>query len=72
MSTATAFVSASELAPCASDLNQDGLTAIDDLLGLLSEFGCQFDCEQDVDGNGTVTSADLLILLAGFGTECTE
>ena len=26
------FVSASELAPCASDLNQDGLTAIDDLL----------------------------------------
>ena len=66
------FVSASELAPCASDLNQDGLTAIDDLLGLLSEFGCQFDCEQDVDGNGTVTSADLLILLAGFGTECTE
>lgn len=66
------FVSASELAPCASDLNQDGLTAIDDLLGLLSEFGCQFDCQQDVDGNGTVTSADLLILLAGFGTECTQ
>ncbi len=65
------FVSGSELAPCASDLNGDGLTAIEDLLGLLSEFGCTVDCSQDVDGNGAVTSADLLILLAGFGTVCT-
>ena len=65
------FVSSGELAPCSSDLNGDGLTAIEDLLGLLSEFGCTVDCEQDVDGNGAVTSADLLILLAGFGTVCT-
>lgn len=64
------FVSSGELAPCSSDLNGDGLTAIEDLLGLLSEFGCTTDCEQDVDGNGAVTSADLLILLAGFGTDC--
>jgi hypothetical protein len=64
------FVSSGELAPCSSDLNGDGLTAIEDLLGLLSEFGCTVDCEQDVDGNGAVTSADLLILLAGFGTDC--
>lgn len=66
------FVSGSELAPCASDITGDGLTAIEDLLGLLSEFGCTVDCEQDVDGNGAVTSSDLLILLAGFGTVCAE
>jgi len=65
------FVSGGELAPCASDLNGDGLTTIEDLLGLLSEFGCTASCTQDVDGNGAVTSADLLILLAGFGTVCT-
>ena len=65
------FVSAGELVSRASDLNGDGLTAIEDLLGLLSEFGCMVDCAQDVDGNGAVTSADLLILLAGFGTVCT-
>ena len=64
------FVSGAELAPCSSDINQDGITAIDDLLGLLSEFGCMSDCTQDVDGNGLVSSADLLILLAAFGMEC--
>ena len=40
------FVSGSELAPCASDLNGDGLTAIEGLLGLLNEFGCTVDCSQ--------------------------
>ena len=64
------FVSGSELAPCASDINGDGITAIDDLLGLLSEFGCLESCTQDVDGNGLVSSGDLLILLAAFGMEC--
>ena len=66
------FVSGAELAPCSSDINQDGITAIDDLLGLLSEFGCLSDCTQDVDGNGMVSSADLLILLAAFGMECSN
>ena len=64
------YVSISELDPCAPDLNGDTLTAIEDLLNLLSEFGCTSMCLYDIDGNDAVTSSDLLVLLAAYGASC--
>ena len=41
-----------------------------DVLSLLSEFGCEQGCNNDVDGDGQVSVADVLTLLSGFGTVC--
>jgi hypothetical protein len=43
---------------------------VEDLLLLLSEFGCTTGCEGDVDGDGAVSVADVLALLGVFGTPC--
>jgi hypothetical protein len=64
------YVASYELDPCAPDLNGDTFTAIEDLLNLLSEFGCTSLCLHDIDGNGAVTSSDLLVLLAAYGSSC--
>lgn len=64
------YVASNELDACAPDLNGDDVTAIEDLLNLLSEFGCTSLCQYDIDGNGSVTSSDLLVLLAAYGSPC--
>jgi hypothetical protein len=43
---------------------------VDDILMMLSDFGCLEDCAADVDLDNAVTIADLLLLLTKFGEGC--
>jgi hypothetical protein len=55
---------------CKGDFDQDYLIEVDDLLALLTGFGCQAACEADLDSDGSVGIGDLLVLLSGMGTTC--
>jgi thiol-disulfide isomerase/thioredoxin len=55
---------------CLTDLSNDGAVTVQDLLLLLSEFGCSFACENDVNQDGNVTVEDLLLILGAFGSTC--
>ena len=55
---------------CMGDIVANGSVGVEDLLLLLSEFGCTAGCEGDVDGDGAVSVADVLALLGVFGTPC--
>jgi hypothetical protein len=55
---------------CPEDLTMDGLISVDDILMMLSDFGCLEDCAADVDLDNAVTIADLLLLLTKFGEGC--
>jgi hypothetical protein len=54
--------------PCAAaDVDCDGVVGVNDLLDLLSQFGCSADCGWgDIDGDGTVGVGDILALLSLF------
>ena len=54
--------------PCASaDGDCDGVVGVNDLLDLLSQFGCSADCGWgDIDGDGTVGVGDILAWLSLF------
>ena len=56
--------------PCVGDLTGDGVVSVEDMLFLLSDFGCVTDCNADVDLDDAVTIADLLQLLSAFGEPC--
>lgn len=60
-----------EGAPCAfgpiiGDFNGNGEVNVEDLLLILTEFGCLVDCLYDLDGDGDVDVADLLNFLGLF------
>ena len=55
---------------CPTDLSEDGATTVQDLLLVLSEFGCEFSCVNDVNEDGNVTVDDLLLILGAFGSTC--
>ena len=55
---------------CAADYNNDNVVNTQDLLILLSEFGCVSGCLYDLDGDDIVNTQDLLIFLAQFGSPC--
>ncbi len=57
-------------APCIGDFDNDLLRTVNDILILLSNFGCTSDCLTDVNGDGSVNTADLLVMLSVFGTPC--
>ena len=58
-------------APCPGDFNSDGQRDVNDMLMLLSAFGCPADCGmQDMDDDGIVGSSDVLMFLGVFGTFC--
>ena len=58
--------------PCEGDFNNDGNRDIGDLLMMLQFYGCNIDCDTDVDmnGDGIISQADMLEFLAFFGTAC--
>ena len=56
--------------PCVGDLTGDGIVSVEDMLFLLSDFGCMTDCNADVDLDNAVTISDLLQLLSAFGEPC--
>ena len=55
---------------CPGDFNFDGAITVNDLLLLLSDFGCSDDCYTDLNGDDYVSVADLLSILSIFGTLC--
>ena len=55
---------------CNQDLTGDGVVSVDDILALLSDFGCLTNCNADIDLDEAVTIADLLELLGSFGDAC--
>ena len=57
---------------CPADFDGDGLVAVNDVLFLLSDFGCLSSCEADINGDDAVTAADMLAILAVFGTACVD
>ena len=59
-----------EALECLGDFNSDGLISIDDILILLSDFGCSGVCETDLNSDNFVNTADIGIFLGLFGTYC--
>jgi hypothetical protein len=56
---------------CPEDINGDGLVAVDDILILLSAFGCLgSDCTGDIDLDEVVGVSDILAVLSAFSTTC--
>ena len=48
---------------CAADLNGNYFVEVNDLLGMLTGFGCTGGCPGDLDGDGSIGISDLLVLL---------
>jgi len=59
-----------ELNPCPGDFDLDGTRTINDMLQLLSGFGCEAGCSASMDNLDTVDTADLLLWLGVFGLDC--
>ena len=55
---------------CLTDLSENGLTEVQDLLLLLADFGCLVGCEGDVNGDGASNVEDVLAVLSAFGSSC--
>ena len=55
---------------CPEDLNSDGYITIQDLLLILSEFGCTSSCVNDINQDGYVAVDDVLLILSQFGNTC--
>ena len=55
---------------CPADFNGNYFVEIDDLLGLLTSFGCVSSCQGDLDSDGAVGIGDLLVLLSSVGSPC--
>jgi len=58
--------------PCPQDLNLDGSVTVQDVLLLLSNFGCSApdQCLGDTDGDNYVGVSDVLDMLSTFGSNC--
>ena len=52
------------------DLNSDGIVSVQDILLILSEFGCMTSCENDMNQDGFVTVDDVLSILSELGNFC--
>lgn len=55
---------------CAADLNGNYFVEVNDLLGMLTGFGCTGGCQGDLDGDGFIAISDLLVLLGTIGSPC--
>ena len=52
--------------PCATDLNGDGVTNVNDILDLIAAWGST-DSNADVNGDGVVGVNDILLVIEGWG-----
>ena len=52
--------------PCATDINGDGVTNVNDVLDLIAAWGST-DSDADVNGDGTVGVNDILLVIEGWG-----
>lgn len=55
---------------CPADVNGNYFIEVNDLLGLLTGFGCMSSCPNDLDSDGSVGISDLLLLLGAIGSPC--
>jgi hypothetical protein len=55
---------------CIGDTDNNLTVDVNDLLGVLSNFGLEGDIIEDIDMNGSVDVNDILLVLSNFGTEC--
>lgn len=55
---------------CYADYNGDGQRSVNDLLTLLSDFGCSSSCFADNSLDGSVGVTDLMNVLSVYGTGC--
>jgi choice-of-anchor B domain-containing protein len=60
----------SELNPCMGDFDLDGARTINDMLHLLSSFGCELGCTASLNAFDSVYTDDLLLWLGVFGLDC--
>jgi hypothetical protein len=63
---------ATEQMECLCDLNNDNTSGVDDLIILLSSFGCYGCNPGDLDNSGFIGASDLLIFMTCFGIPCPE
>lgn len=57
---------------CAADFDVNGTVDVNDLLMLLSDFGCTASCVADLNGDDIVGASDILVFLVAFGALCAE
>ena len=55
---------------CFADYNGDGMRSVEDLLVLLSDFGCIGSCDADNNLDASVGVADLMGMLSVYGASC--
>ena len=55
---------------CLGDIDNNLSVDVNDLLGVLSNFGSEGDIIEDIDMNGQVDVNDILGVLSNYGTEC--
>ena len=55
---------------CLADFDGDTVVGINDVLYLLSQFGCIGNCDADITNDFNVNVNDVLQLLQAFGTSC--
>ena len=55
---------------CPEDINGSGMVDIDDILAVLTQFGCTGICTGDLDGDGDVDVTDGLQVLGAFANVC--
>ena len=55
---------------CPEDINGSGMVDIEDILAVLTQFGCTGNCTGDLDGDGDVDVADGLQVLGAFTNLC--
>ena len=55
---------------CLEDLDNDAFIGVNDVLLLLSDFGCANNCGSDLDDDGIVAVNDVLLMLGAFGASC--
>jgi hypothetical protein len=52
---------------CPADINKDQQVDVDDLLAVISDWGCAVGCVADINKDGAVDVNDLLIVIGGWG-----
>jgi len=57
---------------CIGDIDNNLSVDVNDLLGVLSNFGLEGDISEDIDNNLIVDVNDILIVLSNYGTECND
>ena len=55
---------------CVGDIDNNLSIDVNDLLGVLSNFGLEGDIIEDIDNNLIVDVNDILSVLSNYGTEC--